>query len=87
MHLVMLDGTLVDSAGFDAALYVEAVRGAAFARATYFGAGAWDRRAGEALGYEFIAVGGAVPHPVAYIGISGKPMRYWRGSESHRRAP
>jgi beta-phosphoglucomutase-like phosphatase (HAD superfamily) len=39
-----------------------AMRGAAFRRATYFGDGPWDRRASEQLGYDFIAVGRAVPH-------------------------
>jgi phosphoglycolate phosphatase-like HAD superfamily hydrolase len=43
-----------------------ALRGAAFKRATYFGDGAWDRRASAELGYEFVAVGRGVPHPVAY---------------------
>ena len=46
-----------------------AMQGRAFARATYFGDGAWDRRASAALGYDFIAVGKAVPHPVAYADL------------------
>jgi beta-phosphoglucomutase-like phosphatase (HAD superfamily) len=46
-----------------------AMRGAAFGRATYFGDGPWDRRASEALGYDFIAVGNGVPHPVTYTDL------------------
>jgi len=43
-----------------------ALRGATYARATYFGDGAWDRRASEELAYDFVAVGGRVAHPIAY---------------------
>jgi phosphoglycolate phosphatase-like HAD superfamily hydrolase len=46
-----------------------AMQGRAFTRATYFGDGAWDRRASEALGYDFIAVGKAVQHAVAYADL------------------
>jgi phosphoglycolate phosphatase-like HAD superfamily hydrolase len=46
-----------------------AMRGSAYTRATYFGDGAWDRRASAALGYHFIAVGSAVPHPVSYADL------------------
>jgi phosphoglycolate phosphatase-like HAD superfamily hydrolase len=46
-----------------------AMRGAAFDRATYFGDGQWDRRASNELGYEFVAVGNAVPHDVAYADL------------------
>jgi beta-phosphoglucomutase-like phosphatase (HAD superfamily) len=46
-----------------------AMGGAAFTRATYFGDGAWDLRASAELGYDFVAVGTAVPHPVAYIDL------------------
>ncbi|HET7924957.1 MAG TPA: haloacid dehalogenase-like hydrolase [Rhodanobacteraceae bacterium] len=46
-----------------------ALHGAAHARATYFGDGTWDRRASEELGYDFVAVGGGVPHPVAYADL------------------
>ena len=46
-----------------------AMQGGAFERATYFGDGAWDRRASAALGYDFIAVGGAVPHHVSYTDL------------------
>lgn len=46
-----------------------ATHGSAYARATYFGDGAWDRRASAALGYDFIAVGSAVPHPVTYADL------------------
>ena len=42
-----------------------ALQGAAPTRATYFGDGPWDRRASAELGYDFIAVGGAVDHPKA----------------------
>jgi len=47
-----------------------AMQGKVYERATYFGDGAWDRRASEALGYDFIAVGKAVPNPVAYADLS-----------------
>jgi len=43
-----------------------ALNGAAFDRATYFGDGPWDQRASALLGYDFIAVGNAVSHPVAF---------------------
>jgi phosphoglycolate phosphatase-like HAD superfamily hydrolase len=46
-----------------------AMRGGAYTRATYFGDGAWDARASAALGYDFIAVGNAVPHPVSYADL------------------
>jgi phosphoglycolate phosphatase-like HAD superfamily hydrolase len=42
-----------------------ALRGATYARATYFGDGAWDQRASAELGYDFVAVGGGVSHPIA----------------------
>jgi phosphoglycolate phosphatase-like HAD superfamily hydrolase len=41
-----------------------------YGRATYFGDGPWDRRASAELGYEFIAVGKAVAHPVAFDDLS-----------------
>jgi phosphoglycolate phosphatase-like HAD superfamily hydrolase len=47
-----------------------AMQGRAFERATYFGDGAWDQRASADLGYDFIAVGNAVSHPVAYADLS-----------------
>jgi len=43
-----------------------AMRGAAYERVTYFGDGPWDRKASAALGYDFVAVGRAVPHPVSF---------------------
>jgi len=46
-----------------------ALRGATYTRATYFGDGAWDRRASEELGYDFVAIGGAVPSRVAYVDL------------------
>ena len=46
-----------------------ALRGAEYARATNFGDGAWDRRASADLGYDFVAVGGGVQHPVAYADL------------------
>jgi phosphoglycolate phosphatase-like HAD superfamily hydrolase len=46
-----------------------ALHGAACARATYFGDGAWDRRASAELGYDFVAVGGGVSHAVAYADL------------------
>jgi phosphoglycolate phosphatase-like HAD superfamily hydrolase len=47
-----------------------AMQGKTFVRATYFGDGAWDQRASAELGYDFIAVGNAVSHPVAYADLS-----------------
>src|SRR5262245_19051276 len=46
-----------------------AMHGATFGRATYFGDGAWDRRASDELGYDFIALGGGIAHPVAYADL------------------
>jgi phosphoglycolate phosphatase-like HAD superfamily hydrolase len=46
-----------------------AMLGANFIRATYFGDGLWDQRACGLLGYEFIAVGNAVPDCVAYADL------------------
>lgn len=46
-----------------------ALRGETLERATYFGDGAWDLRASMELGYDFIAVGGAVPHSAAYADL------------------
>lgn len=46
------------------------MQGGVFERATYFGDGAWDLRASAELGYDFIAVGGAVAHPVAYADLT-----------------
>jgi beta-phosphoglucomutase-like phosphatase (HAD superfamily) len=41
----------------------------AFRRASYFGDGAWDRRASAELGYDFVAVGDAVRHAVAFADL------------------
>ncbi|HXS79811.1 MAG TPA: HAD family hydrolase [Gammaproteobacteria bacterium] len=46
-----------------------AMRGAEYRHATYFGDGAWDRRASAELGYDFVAIGGGVPNPVAYADL------------------
>jgi beta-phosphoglucomutase-like phosphatase (HAD superfamily) len=46
-----------------------AMRGSAFTRATYFGDGPWDRRATAAIGYDFIAVGRAVQHEIAFADL------------------
>jgi phosphoglycolate phosphatase-like HAD superfamily hydrolase len=46
-----------------------AMQGRAFKRATYFGDGAWDRRASQELGWDFVAVGGGVPHSIAYADL------------------
>ena len=56
-----------------------AMQGTAFSRATYFGDGPWDRRASEQLGYDFIAVGKAVPHRTLTMTCATR-TRYWRGS-------
>jgi phosphoglycolate phosphatase-like HAD superfamily hydrolase len=75
-------GIDVDGAGFasssDARARTDIMRlaaqralgGASFKRATYFGDGTWDRRASAELGYDFVAVGRGVPHPVAYDDLS-----------------
>ncbi len=42
-----------------------ALGGVLASRRTYFGDGAWDRNASATLGYEFVAVGGQVAHPIA----------------------
>jgi phosphoglycolate phosphatase-like HAD superfamily hydrolase len=47
-----------------------ALGSAPFRRATYFGDGAWDRRASAELGYDFVAVGRGVAHSVAYDDLS-----------------
>jgi beta-phosphoglucomutase-like phosphatase (HAD superfamily) len=47
-----------------------ALRGETLVRATYFGDGAWDQSASAALGYDFVAVGGGVPHSIAYPDLS-----------------
>jgi beta-phosphoglucomutase-like phosphatase (HAD superfamily) len=46
-----------------------AMQGQRYVRATYFGDGAWDRRASAALGYDFIAVGNAVAHHVGFADL------------------
>ncbi|HVJ29425.1 MAG TPA: haloacid dehalogenase-like hydrolase [Gammaproteobacteria bacterium] len=46
-----------------------ALHGAKCARATYFGDGAWDRRASAELGWDFVAVGAGVAHAVAYADL------------------
>jgi beta-phosphoglucomutase-like phosphatase (HAD superfamily) len=43
-----------------------AMGGVELTRATYFGDGPWDQRASAELGYDFVAIGQAVPHSVAY---------------------
>jgi phosphoglycolate phosphatase-like HAD superfamily hydrolase len=48
-----------------------ALRGSACGRSTYFGDGAWDQRASADLGYDFVAVGRGVSHPVAYDDLRG----------------
>jgi phosphoglycolate phosphatase-like HAD superfamily hydrolase len=48
---------------------LRALQGGTFERATYFGDGAWDLRASAALGYDFVAVGKAVSHPVSYADL------------------
>ena len=46
-----------------------ALHGATYARATYFGDGAWDQRASAELGYDFVGVGDGVSHPIAYADL------------------
>ena len=38
-------------------------------RRTYFGDGVWDQRAASELGYDFVAIGGGVDHPVAFADL------------------
>jgi phosphoglycolate phosphatase-like HAD superfamily hydrolase len=47
-----------------------ALRGTPPARSTYFGDGPWDRQASAELGYDFVAVGRGVTHPVAFDDLS-----------------
>jgi hypothetical protein len=47
-----------------------AMRGATVTRATHFGDGPWDRRANAALGYDVVAVGDTVTHPLTYADLS-----------------
>jgi hypothetical protein len=47
-----------------------AMRGAEPKRVTYFGDGAWDQGASADLGYDFVAVGRGLRHPVAYDDLS-----------------
>ncbi len=42
-------------------------------RRTYFGDGAWDKRACQVLGYDFIAVGDRVEHHTAFEDLSDQP--------------
>ena len=43
------------------------LRGTNAVRKTYFGDGLWDKRASEALGYEFIGVGNRVDHHASFL--------------------
>ena len=45
---------------------LRATQGVVARRRTYFGDGVWDQRAAAALGYDFVAVGDGVSHPVAF---------------------
>lgn len=47
-----------------------ALRGATRSRATYFGDGPWDQQASRELGYDFVAIGRGVGHPVAFDDFS-----------------
>ena len=47
-----------------------ALRGATPSLATYFGDGPWDQHASRELGYDFIAIGRGVSHPVAFDDFS-----------------
>lgn len=47
-----------------------ALRGAMPSRLTYFGDGPWDQRASSVLGYDFVAIGRGVSHPVAFDDFS-----------------
>jgi hypothetical protein len=44
----------------------QAAVGREFSRRTYFGDTPWDRSASSELGYEFVAVGDGVEHPVRF---------------------
>jgi FMN phosphatase YigB (HAD superfamily) len=50
-----------------------AMRGREPLRRTYFGDGPWDQRACVDLGWQFVAIGGGVPHPVAFPSLSDHP--------------
>jgi phosphoglycolate phosphatase-like HAD superfamily hydrolase len=43
---------------------IRALNGEPAHRRTYFGDGAWDKKAAEELSYAFVAVGNAVPHDI-----------------------
>jgi beta-phosphoglucomutase-like phosphatase (HAD superfamily) len=47
-----------------------ALRGATSSRATYFGDGPWDQQASHELGYDFVAIGRGVSHPVVFDDFS-----------------
>ena len=47
-----------------------ALGGATHSRATYFGDGPWDQQASRELGYDFVAIGRGVSHPVAFDDFS-----------------
>jgi beta-phosphoglucomutase-like phosphatase (HAD superfamily) len=47
-----------------------ALAGAPLTRATYFGDGPWDRHASAELGYDFVAIGRGVGHPIAFNDFS-----------------
>lgn len=49
-----------------------AMHGLAPSRRTYFGDGAWDKRASAQLGYEFIAIGRNVEHDVLFHDFSNR---------------
>jgi phosphoglycolate phosphatase-like HAD superfamily hydrolase len=76
-HVGIDSGELAFASGSDARARAEimrlaerrALRGGELSRATYFGDGPWDRRASAELGYDFVAVGTAVPHDVAFADL------------------
>ena len=45
-------------------------------RKTYFGDGPWDKKASQALNYDFIAIGGRVEHPVNFPDLSSHEAIY-----------
>ena len=56
----------VSRAGIMTIAEQRALPGRPVARRTYFGDAVWDRKASRELGYEFVAIGSGVDHPMRY---------------------
>ena len=71
MHFVVfdIDGTLVDSGSFETELYVRAIK-------TCFGDGPWDKKASQAMIYDFVAIWDRVEHSVNFPDLSAHEAIY-----------